>query len=673
MKKSEMKFAVLLTALLSVVAFGSTPIELVNADFDLPGVVKVTGWDGTGAAGSNTEDIPGWFSDADAADSGVETNSFATTGNWIAFIMQSDESIWQTTSHVIDSGQSFVLSLDGRNTSNAGTVTMSLYFLDGTERVTFATQDIVLTGEMVRYSLIAPSVDAASPAVGNVVGVEINHILSENGTSNGWAGIDTVTLEVNYVSPVAPAVEEEYVDINGTLEWAVANDWNVDLYLTTDEPNMDTISSYKKVTNQQITEYTFANLDFYSTYYWRVDAYEPNDASYIIHKGPVWSFTTRAQEPLVAIAMKDLTVAYGETAVFSMTASDTEQAVWYKVGEEAPLSGAKYSSSVVADADKFIVTLEIADFQLADEGSYYAVLSNSATTQTTETAPVKLLAERLMGWWEFNGNIEDSVDTVIPGVTPHDGTMVTVGSDVPYTDALNYTPGIIDQALEFTPADDENNSSAYFASLGSEEDMNFVSRGFTVATWFKTNHDGWGAIVGKGRRLTNGWVMEHNNNDVTLVFRGGSAAGVSANIADGQWHLLVGTYNPEKGMVEMYASDVDDKGQLRLKYSGVTSVAPSTTTELPLTVGIELDPDFENVYSIVAGEVDDLKVYSYAMTAEEVAGMLYYPVVNAPICMESEIGGEGIYDVNDDCQIDVIDFAAFAANWLECRVYPDCQ
>ncbi|MBN2842611.1 MAG: hypothetical protein JXM68_05940, partial [Sedimentisphaerales bacterium] len=390
------------------------------------------------------------------------------------------------------------------------------------------------------------------------------------------------------------------------------------------------------------------------------------------------TFTTVAQKPLIVNDIDDLTVAYGDSAVFTVTASSTESATWYKVGQaESLAAGAKYSMAVVPNGDKFDAQLVIADMSIADEGIYYAVLGNTATTETTPTREAELLAGRLMGWWEFNGGITDSVTTVEPAATAHEGTMITTGTTDPYVAPLNYSAGIIDQALVFAPpaaGGDQNNSAAYFAAVGSDTDMNFTPRGFSVAVWFKTSHAGWGAIVGKGRRNTNGWIMEHNGDTISLVFRGGGTATLnSADIADGQWHLLVGSYNPAKGKVEMYASSIDDAGQYRLKYASADSSAPGIVTDQPMTIGIELDPTFSNVYTMVYGEVDDVKMYSYALSDMEIAELLFYPVVNAPVCVESQIGDKGKYDFNNDCQVNVLDFAYFAQFWLESSIYTDVQ
>ena len=660
-------------------------IELVNPSFELPGTTKIVGWDGTGASGSGTEDIPGWSSDSEADDSGVEAPSDAalvTDGTYIGFLMSSDDSVWQTTSHTIVDGEIFSLSADMVDTWNGGTIDMSLYYYDGADRVTLDTVTYTLTGTMTTVTLDVV-IESGSAAIGNLLGVEINHATSSDG-NNGWCGVDNVVLDKVYAIPVNPLDGDELVDISGTLQWSVYGGYAVDVYFTSD-PNLQEAADpdFLELANEAVTEFNYVNLNYYDTYYWRVDVYEPNSAlpgDYNVIEGDVWTFMTKAQKPLVSKQLSGVTAALGSSGEMSLVASDVESVQWYRVigeqdgddaGEDDPadqpvtIDGVKYESAIDPADDLFEVTFTVNNIDLDDEAMYYGILGNTATLETTPTAPAELLGARLMGWWELNDSLMDSVNAEVSGVASHDGELMVVADGTAATTSENYVYGNIDMAMEF---DDIN----YVAMPGTETSFNFYTRGMTLAVWVRTSDSGWGAVASKAVRNSTGWVLQHNGDTMHMTFRGVSTASVDAQAADENWHLVVCTYDPVAGVSAIYGSIVDDEGMLRLNYSSTETNAPTVAEDQPFMLGYEIDPEFGDPFPFT-GDIEDVKVYSYAMSGPEIAAKLFYPVVNTEFCMVSEIGDEGSLDVNDDCRIDMLDMANFASFWLECNMYPNCQ
>jgi hypothetical protein len=165
-------------------------IPVVNASFEQPGTAKIKGWNGEGIGGTPAVDIPGWASDTAVADSGVETGYTATDGQWTAFLMGADPSVWQSTGFVIQASDVFTLSVDARNTWQGTTLRMTVYYEDAGIRVPAATVDAAVTGTMQRFAL---TFDAAQvpAAAGKVLGVEFDNVTT-NGQS--WIGLDNVTL-----------------------------------------------------------------------------------------------------------------------------------------------------------------------------------------------------------------------------------------------------------------------------------------------------------------------------------------------------------------------------------------------------------------------------------------------------------------------------------------------
>ena len=69
--------------------------------------------------------------------------------------------------------------------------------------------------------------------------------------------------------------------------------------------------------------------------------------------------------------------------------------------------------------------------------------------------------------------------------------------------------------------------------------------------------------------------------------------------------------------------------------------------------------------------MDDIQVYNYALTADEIAQM-YVLVMGGSFCQQSPAydftGPAGI----PDCKVDLYELRGMAADWLGCGIYPDC-
>ena len=163
--------------------FPPVVVEVENSSFELPGTDKQTGFD----------NVPGWNTDYACIDSGVETGYTPTDGDWTAYLMSSDPSVWQLTDHTITEDDVLELKVDARITWAATTLLMRLYYDDNGTRVPVATREVTLTDAMQEYSLLFSS--AGAPAsVGKQIGIEFSNVSS----GDTWIGLDNVRL-------VAPA------------------------------------------------------------------------------------------------------------------------------------------------------------------------------------------------------------------------------------------------------------------------------------------------------------------------------------------------------------------------------------------------------------------------------------------------------------------------------------
>ena len=133
---------------------------------------------------------------------------------------------------------------------------------------------------------------------------------------------------------------------------------------------------------------------------------------------------------------------------------------------------------------------------------------------------------------------------------------------------------------------------------------------------------------------------------------------------DGTW-LNAGEYPRQQWY--HHALSFDDATGICTWYINGESVGTMTGSRLfadydeDLYVG-----DCKNGSQPFAGSIDDLRLYNYPLNSVEAAS-LYVEVTGGTACAEPLA-----YDLNDDCKMDLQDFALFAATWADCGLVPDC-
>ena len=375
------------------------------------------------------------------------------------------------------------------------------------------------------------------------------------------------------------------------------------------------------------------NLDNDTIYYWRVDS----RVGATLYEGERWDFTTAIAEPVITTQPRGVTVEAGETAVFTVVAANVTEYSWKKLSD---------GSEVGTEA-----ALTIDNVQKADESVFYCEVSNATATVTSDK--VNLMTRRLVALWKFEDSLDakddDDKDAICwPGVYTDPNT-----ANPPPIPVYVLDPCAIDGKAISLDADE-----LHIRITGSEDFFNFYPQGYTVSAWIKTEQSSdWGCFASKQDRPSYyGWVMESDGvyaaESLRQVFE--DITGTST-ITDNQWHLVTGTYDREVGIGAIY---VDGKFENEMGPS--SAVAPTNT--YPVVFGAETVLG-EVAY---AGLLDDVRIYSYALSPVEVA-VLYTNLAGGEICLENPE-----YDLNDDCRVNIQDFALFAADWLECNIVPTC-
>jgi hypothetical protein len=266
-----------------------------------------------------------------------------------------------------------------------------------------------------------------------------------------------------------------------------------------------------------------------------------------------------------------------------------------------------------------------------------------------------------MGHWKLDGNMLDSVTDTVPGAPVHDGA-IGINTTIPGPGDPNYAGlGIDGGAMTFYNDGD-------YVEIADGSFFTFYQDGFTASCWYKSDTDvGWRYPMIKldepdaeDASTWRGYLFGINAGGVAVVVNPnwqwvGSAAGV--NYADGQWHLMTATYDPSDSSLTYY-TDGDYTWEITVTGLSIPPALPA-----PLCIGGR-DGD-----SSVNGTIDDVRVYSYPLSSQEVA-ILYTDFAGGSICTsETDPVFEAI-DQDGNCQIDLNDFAVVASMWLDCLLIP---
>jgi len=187
----------------------TAPIAVTNGDFEASSE-KTWFWDWDGSDGTGAlipGAIPGWSTDDDPGvggrdgkgDSGVEPEG---NPGMRLFINSVDGEIYQTTSHLIQTGETYLLSWDMLFTyagASSGTlvVAATLYYLHGNTRVAIESTTIT---EQQNSAFLPFTLEAATlpaQALGRQIGIAFDNITDQQFPgAQTWVGIDNVALSV---------------------------------------------------------------------------------------------------------------------------------------------------------------------------------------------------------------------------------------------------------------------------------------------------------------------------------------------------------------------------------------------------------------------------------------------------------------------------------------------
>ena len=175
--------------------------------------------------------------------------------------------------------------------------------------------------------------------------------------------------------------------------------------------------------------------------------------------------------------------------------------------------------------------------------------------------------------------------------------------------------GLIGNAICFNGGDQ-------VITVPDADDLDFTAtESFTLSTWVNVADYGndWVTILRKGKDASSGWYCLGLTSP-----QGGSAFNFGAhgnnNISDGvkaplnQWVLMTAVQDGASGSRTLYLN-----GQ-----AVANGVASGMENDSPLTLGASWNPERRENFT---GLLDDVRIYNYALSAEEVAGLYRFKAV----------------------------------------------
>ncbi|MEJ5259233.1 MAG: LamG-like jellyroll fold domain-containing protein [Anaerohalosphaeraceae bacterium] len=334
--------------------------------------------------------------------------------------------------------------------------------------------------------------------------------------------------------------------------------------------------------------------------------------------------------PVVLIHPSPVQVREAQPAVFETTfTSETAPVVqWFQKGLQGdePVEAALPNTTVelFANGQTYTSRLTLHSVAVSDAGLYYCRVGNeSGFFQNTQTA--RLTVEGLLAHWTLDAS------DYVGGV---------------YVDAVSGRPASAFGVPVFAEGADGQPQGA--VEIGADSgwavteplDLTGGTGAMTLSLWAKRPSGGASGLDVQ---------METWPEGTLLSVEGGLPL-------ENRWRHICVVYTGTSARV--YVDGV-------FRTEGAYGLPMDTTAQLTLGVGIEGGEVFE-------GHLDDVRIYNYALSIEEVA-QVYYAMTGLGVCLLSHTGE---YDLTGpagvpDCVVDLYDLAAFASFWLDIYTLPD--
>ena len=643
--------------------------SFVNLDFD----ESTEAYFPNGFDVVDTYDIPGWMDYGTITDAGIESDG-CWWGNYETYscFLAQDNGAYNMSSYTIQAGDAFIVSFWAKCWDNVTTCDLTATLFAGTAPAanaigSFTASAIPYGRDAASYvyfesTPIVSTVDAA----GQLLGVNI-----VNSGTGGFANFDEMVVERVLLYASSPADETPYVstqrtDAKNDLVFDIYNsavgDNDIEVYLSAGDPNADdllTTIPAPGIGTQTVTLETEldADLEFDTTYYWKVVGYKTVGGDSV--STPVMSFTTVPEVPDIGATTNELIVVVeGADAVISLEYSynvDENDFQWYKVidgADDDVLSNGEDYDGVTTD------TLIVKSVTAADEGTYYCEGTNAVGSDNNIDAACRVMYERLVNHYPMESITDGTTLDVVDGVDM-DLLGVPAGGEIPVlsTDVADLSLGTSLSLVN--PA--ENDPNGVYGQLPAGIlDYNDM----TISSWVKWDGSAnWHRIWDFGNGDTQYiFLTPHNGSNIRFAMNDGVGEEIVNSkdaIVVGEWTYIAVTLSGDTA--KLYVN-----GELQ----GTNESATINPIDIKPANNYIGESQFEDD-QFFNGSIDDLKIYNYGLTTVEIA-QEYMDVMGGWVC-NNELK-DSPFDFNNDCLVDIVDFASFVGGWLDSkRIYDDLE
>jgi hypothetical protein len=435
-----------------------------------------------------------------------------------------------------------------------------------------------------------------------------------------------------------------------------------DVYLDTD-PNFTLPPAASGISD---TEYDAGavngiNLNFETTYYWRVDVTDPNiGGTAVTIIGDKWSFTTKNGDPVIVSYPEHVFGELNRDAVFTVVAEtprpyETLSYQWafktFEALEWTDIQGANEA------------TLFLSGLQPQDRGMYRVTISDTLGN-FVQTEANLYLQVGLLHRYSFTDSVADSVGGMHGTlVVQNPGAYPAVYEDATGTAGAPAKRQLYLQNGPTTPT--SGGGTLCYVKLPSGL-ASSIGKHMTIMVWFTwraTSDQNWQGILNFNDGTSNNYLtLTPRSDSRTPRFAYRTPAEQRflfspnpiplANRSTTEYCFAI-TWNEDTGLTEMYVNgNLVSSNAIHFKLS-------EDLNDINNWLGRQVasgDPAFW-------GAFNEFRIYDVALGAPTIseAYQLGPDVLPANPCVI-----QPLMDLNDDCVVDFEDFALLASDWLAC-------
>jgi hypothetical protein len=470
------------------------------------------------------------------------------------------------------------------------------------------------------------------------------------GDALGTVMVDDASVKLRY------AANDPIPDINASIPPSTTQlQWTRPAPRTTGPVTVDVwfgtsiVGMTKVVSNQAVDSWTISPPLSGSNpiYYWRVDCIDGT-----VTTGRQWQFYTN-QAPVVDAGPKQNIWLASGTASADMNATATDDNLPNPPAAMTYLWTKDSGPGTVTFTPSATVLKPTAAFTTA--GDYVLKLAaNDSSATSNDTVMIRVFASGDTGLIaEYRLN-ETSGTTAADSVGGHTGTLN--GTVAP---TWLPTGGKIGGALQLTNSSNQyvDCGGGYVGDHNTDPTWADLRNEITVSAWIKLPTAGWPggnlpwtAVVTKG---DSSWRLTRNANTNVLYFycNGLAAFGQevigTTDVADNKWHFVAGTY--DGATIALYVD-----GILQHSYPSSGLIA---FNDYNISIGYneEMNGRF------FSGVIDQVRIHNVGLSQAKIREQ-YTADGGSKICPGYLVG-----DLNQDCYVDLYDFAQLAENWMLCN------